>query len=190
MTVQSTSLPRARRRAQGGFAFIDLLVAASILALALLGHASTVLGGHRLSRSVEHRTVALEAARQLVERLRSDPDWTGAYANLVALYSPTLDTTGMPGRPPTAYYPDFITPKDLGPVRVLVSVPRSGTDLREDAVLPQFGLPYDLDADGTIDAVPHQSDYVVLPVVIKFSWHAAGEPIQSVDISTWLSEAR
>jgi len=186
-----TSHPLGHRRREAGFALVDLLVAATILALALLGHASTVLGGHRLSRSVEHRTVALEAARQFVERLRSDPDWTGMYANLVALYSPAVSSqTGMVGRPPQDYYADYITPKDLGNVRVLVSVPRVGTDLREDANLPEFGLPYDVDADGTIDALPHQADYAVLPVVIKFSWYPPGETVQFVQISTWLSEAR
>jgi type II secretory pathway pseudopilin PulG len=187
-----TSHPPARRRVrrEAGFALIDLLVAATILALALLGHASTVLGGHRLSRSVEHRTVALEAARQFVERIRSDADWTGLYATFVSLYSPTAGANGMVGRPATDYYADFITPRDLGTVRVLVSVPRVGADLREDAALPGFGLPNDLNADGTIDANPHQSDYVVLPVAIRFSWFPAGETVQSVEISTWLSEAR
>ena len=189
MTIEPPA-GRRRSRRQAGFALVDLLVAATILALALLGHASTVLGGHRLSRSVEHRTIALEAARQFVDRLRSDPDWDGLYTALVGLYSPTVGSNGMAGRAPQDYYADYVTPKDLGTVRVLVSVPQSGTELREDAVLPAFGLPYDLNADGTVDALPHQSDYAVLPVTVRFSWLPAGETVQSVEIATWLSEAR
>jgi Tfp pilus assembly protein PilV len=187
-----TPPPATRKtpRAQSGFALLDLVVAAAILAIALLGHASTVLAGHRLSRAVEHRTIALEAVRQFVERLRSDADWEGTYANLVALASPGVGANGMVGRPPTDYFADYVSPKELGNVRVLVQAPRSGTDLREDAVDAAYGLPYDLSGDGVIDAQPHQGDYVVLPVAIRFSWLAPGEGVQSVAVSTWLSGAR
>jgi type II secretory pathway pseudopilin PulG len=190
MALRSGGVRRPRARAQAGFALLDVVIAAAILAVALLGHASTVLSGHRLSRTVEHRTVALEALRQFVERLRSDPDWGGLYAGLVSLSSTPTPPGELPGRAPTDYYPDYVVPQGLGTVRVRVEVPQSGVDLREDAVDDRFGLPYDLNGDGEIDAAPHQDDCTVLPVSIRFSWHPAGEPPSSVEVLTWLSGAR
>jgi hypothetical protein len=58
--------------------------------------------------------------------------------------------------------------------------------LREDLSLPLYGLPSDLDGDGTVDAAAHDGDYEALPVVVTFHWQPAGEAAHQLRLSTWL----
>ena len=44
------------------------------------------------------------------------------------------------------------------------------SELREDLVMPQLGLPADLNGDGVIDGLNHAGDYTLLPVQIRVQW--------------------
>ena len=43
-------------------------------------------------------------------------------------------------------------------------------ELREDAVIPELGLPRDLNGDSIVDAADHAADYAVLPVIVRLEW--------------------
>jgi hypothetical protein len=136
--------------------------------------------------------MALQSVREFVERMRADEDWGTLYARL-RVKADAAETTGARGFVPTEYYEDFTVPEGLGTVLVLVEVPSSapssGTGanvLREDAVLPEFGLPFDLNGDGTLDALDHGADYMALPFTVRLRWTPPGEAEQEIAVSTWM----
>jgi hypothetical protein len=194
--------PRRRRSARG-FALVEILVAGTVLTIGVLGHASSVLSSHKMSRAVADQGAATETLCRFIDRLRADPDWAGLYGKLRPLSvesasdaplsslaaDPTLTT-----HPVTAYYSDFTTPASLGTVRFLVQVPSLAVDgvpaLRESAVAPRYGLPHDLNADGLVDSASRGSDYLVLPVVVRLRWQRGGQNSQEIAVSTLLRGER
>jgi hypothetical protein len=189
--------PRARKApAQAGVSLIEILVAATVVAISLLAHAATTLGGHRLTKSDEGRSIAIQATRQFLERMRSDEDWASLYTRMRVLEAQARaqgrDAVDGLLLPPTAYYADYIVPAGISSVGVLVTVPDSApvgggaNVLREDAALPEFGLPFDLNGDGVIDAASRNADYRALPVMVTFRYEVAGAPPVSLSVHTWL----
>lgn len=187
---------------EAGFSLIEWLVALVILAIGLLSHASLTMAEHRLSREEQLRSEGLHVARQFVERLRSDEDWTGLYARLrtqqdladtPSAGAVTLDD-GREAFVPQTYFPDFSLSEKLAAVHVLVDVP-SGPDpvvptdppvLREDVAAPGYGLPTDLNGDGLVDSDPRDDDYAVLPVRVTLRWQPPGEGSRELVLTTWL----
>ena len=189
--------PRSpRRHRQRGFALIETFLVVGLLGMALLWHAASSLGGYNLMRSEASHGTALQTTRHLVERLRTDPAWETLYERLAVLAEAP---TGELGHPLTAYYADFEAPVELGEVGLIVEVPRAvGVDalpddpfvLREDIDAARFGLPHDLNGDGSVDAASHDHDYRALPVIVHLRWKAPGESPQVLHLPTWLRGAR
>jgi len=177
---------------------VEVLLAATFVALAILGLASSTLAGHRFAQAEEARGVALQTTRSFLERLRSDEDWTGLYARLWAKVDPQVVPAGSTW-PVTDFYSDFEVPAALGEVRVRVEVPaclppdaEAGANpiLREDVVQHRFGLPYDLNGDGLLDSEPREGDYRALPVVVELHWQPAGGISQKIRTTAWLRGER
>lgn len=188
----------SRRRRERGLGLVEVVIAVAFVAIAILALASTTLAGHRFARTEEARGVALQTTRAFLERMRSDSDWSGLYARLWARVDPDLVAAGAT-YPLTDLYADLEVPGVLGNVRVRVDLPASlpvdaapgsPLTLREDAVLPEFGLPYDLNGDGAIDSAPHVSDYRALPMIITLHWAPAGEIPQTMRTAVWLRGER
>lgn len=70
---------------QAGFSILEVLIGASVLAVALLGHTASIFSEHKLSEAQRARSTALLAAEQFMERMRSDDDWIGLYGRLNTL---------------------------------------------------------------------------------------------------------
>lgn len=177
---------------------LEVLLAAAFVALSILALASSTLAGHRFAQSEEARGIALQTTRAFLERLRADEDWSGLYARLWTKVDPQVVPAGATW-PLTDFYDDLEVPAVLGEVRVRVEVPASppagappGSPavLREDAWLPRFGLPYDLNGDGAIDDQPRGADYRALPVVINLHWQSPGEIAQTLRTTVWLRGER
>ena len=190
-----------RRSAQGGFTLIEVLIGTVVIAIALMGHMASAFSEYRMARGEQARSEVLHVARQFVERMRSDDDWSGLYDRLRALQL-LSDTTSPLGEhledgrrawPPHHYYPDFVLPEWLDSLVLLVDVPfdpMKVTDFREDGNQPRYGLPADLDGSGEIDAASRLGDYLALPVVLTFRWRANGETAHQMRLSTWLRGTR
>ena len=58
--------------------------------------------------------------------------------------------------------------------------------LREDVTAAAFGLPADLNGDGTIDGDARDADYAVLPVTVLFHWQDERGGARELRLSTWL----
>src|SRR5205085_10628004 len=123
-----------------------------------------------------------------VERPRGDPAGAALHARLRPKSTESTGDTGLTFSKVdtglatyvfTSFYSDLTVPPALGTVTALVQVPSTvvgGTPgLHEDAVAPRYGLPYDLNGDGTIDGNARDADYVALPVVVRLRWKRAGQ---------------
>jgi prepilin-type N-terminal cleavage/methylation domain-containing protein len=191
------------RRSQRGFSLIETLIASVVLVLAILGHAASVITAHSMNRTTEDTAIAAQTLGRFVERLRADPDWAGLYARLRALSAESASDAGLSnlGADPalacyaaTSYYADFTVPSALGSATFLVQVPSlavSGTSaLRESAVAPRYGLPYDLNGDGVVDSASRDADYVKLPMVARIRWKRATGDSKEFVLATWLRGER
>ena len=196
MTSDATT-PLCVSDAECGFSLLEVLIGTVVIAIALMGHMASAFSEYRMSKGEQARSEALHVARQFVERMRSDDDWPGLYARLRALQlladSPSTAgerlEDGRRAWSPSRYYPDFVLPEWLGSLVLLVDVPfdpDNKTDFREDLLQPRYGMPADLDGNGTIDETSRLDDYLALPVVLTFRWRPNGETAHQMRLSTWL----
>lgn len=83
--------PRAGK--QSGVGLIEVLITVLVLAVGLLGLVGMQLAAKRASFEATQRTVATSLVRDLIERMRSNPDQLNAYV---------VTDLGDEGSPPTA----------------------------------------------------------------------------------------
>ncbi|MHC5011450.1 MAG: type IV pilus modification PilV family protein [Planctomycetota bacterium] len=200
--------PKRRRIAasQGGVTLLEILFGIVLLAIGLMAQTASTLSEHRMVREQEYRSEALHVTKQFTERLRSDDDWAGLYARLRVL-ADAADTPGSgavlldDGReayPPATYFSDFVPNDAMQDAVVLVDVPAAPLDadptgpafLREDVTDAHFGLPADLNGDGSTDGDARDGDYLVLPVRIIWRWVPSGEGTRELVLNTWIRGER
>lgn len=198
------ALEPPRRRVESGFSLLDVFLGLTVLLVAIVSQAGSLVASHRLSIDEQARSEGLHVVQQLIERLRADEDWPGLYARLRTLSDaaeaggPIPDTVALDdGRRayvPQAYFPDFSLSAALSECHVLIEVPSAPLDLdpmgpaylREDVTRPAFGLPADLDGDGALTGDALDATYVVLPVRMVVRWTPTGEASRELKVPTWL----
>ncbi len=167
-------------RARRGLTLLELVVAMSILAVALVAYARTVAGATVATRGSREATLASVAGRRMLETLRAgDFDQTyrlynnmsgddpgpgpapGANFAVAGLDARAGDTDGLPG--------EIIFPT-VGPAGAL--------ELREDVVNGKLGMPSDLNGDRVVDPADHAADYEKLPVLVRVRWRGVNGPGQ------------
>ena len=167
--------PGPARRA--GFTFVELAMAMTVLLAALLIFSSVVGSMARQRASNRETTLAVAAARNTLETLRSED-----FAELFALYNgePSDDPSG-PGTAPGNRFPvvglDPVEDAPDGLQGEIVFPTRVGEEgrieLREDVELRDLGLPRDLSGDNVVDGEDHAGDYFILPVRVRVRWKGA-----------------
>ncbi len=70
MNRRSVQLPRSRRRAQGGFSLIEVLIAILVLGVGLLGFALLQTMNVRYVQSANYRTQATNLSYELLDQIR------------------------------------------------------------------------------------------------------------------------
>ena len=179
------------RRVSGraGFSILELLIALTVLVAALVGFSQAIVGAGNLATSSRENALANEAARSLLEELRTTPieegflrynDDPGDDAGLV-VPGPHFD---VPGLEPVPGDPDGLAGRVLFPVDpndpgVLLE------DLQDPGANLAFGLPLDLNGDAFIDFFDHAPDYELLPVVVRIEWRSG-----SLEVRTILGDMR
>ena len=65
--------------------------------------------------------------------------------------------------------------------------PDGGSELREDLIDSELGMPRDLTGDNLIDGADHAQDYMILPVRVRVEWRGhCGE--RSFELVTLMTE--
>jgi type IV pilus assembly protein PilV len=73
-------MDRLRTRRVAGFALTEVLIAAALLAVGLLGHAALLVAALQTERDAAHRATAATLTASMAERIRSNPVAGVAYA--------------------------------------------------------------------------------------------------------------
>jgi type II secretory pathway pseudopilin PulG len=158
-----------RGKRSDGFTLVETLFAVAIVVTALLATVGSIVTSMRLTRTVNERETA---TRAMIGKLAQ----VGATQFDLIVTSFDSDKTNDPGGAGAAPGADF----DVDGMKATknsatghvgsVVFPLVGGQLREDAVIPELGMPRDLNGDGVIDGADHKNDYQLLPVLVRVDW--------------------
>lgn len=148
---------------------IELMITAMILSIGIVSFMLALTSSMRLGRACHQKDVAVNAVRQMIERLRE-----ASFSSVFVRYNE--DGSDDPGGAGTAPGPNFAV-EDLKPVLGdtdgnvgKIIFPTSGNQLREDITDTDLGMPRDLNGDTTVDDQDHSGDYIILPVTVRVEW--------------------
>jgi len=175
-------------RAAGGFSLIELMVAITILTVALGAISSALVATTSLNNLNREMMIALDAAHAQAERLRGE-----TFAEVFARYN--ADPADDPPLPIGKASPgnNFNVPRlntrpdDADGFVGEIFFPTIGAELREDAVDADLGMPRDLDLNTAVDSADHANDYRILPVRIRLQWTGENGR-QTINLVTVLGE--
>lgn len=170
MRIQPRLEKASSNESASGFTLVELLIAMTILSVAMLGAVGTLTQISSLAGSNRESTLAYQSARAMLERVQAVPFEE-------ALQRFNDDPADDPAGPGSAEGMHFAVPglnlqaTDDDGFCGRVLLPGSGTtSLREDLVDAGFGLPADLNGDGVIDGVDHSADKILLPIRVQVEW--------------------
>ncbi|MEM6571379.1 MAG: prepilin-type N-terminal cleavage/methylation domain-containing protein [Planctomycetota bacterium] len=161
----------ASSRRRSGFSIVEVMVSVVIVTVAVYILTSTVTAAVSHSIVKRQRTLAVEAAMNVIERMRALPP-----EDVFALFNE--DAADDPYGQGTGFGPLFDVEgldglldengEELPVGQVLL--PGDGSILDESADQPEFGLPRDLDGNLVIEAGDCADRYIVLPVLVRVEW--------------------
>lgn len=165
------------RSASAGFTLIELSVVMFVMTVAVSMLASTMISAGRLGPLRRERALATDAARTMLETIRSE-----TFSERFALFNvdPDDDPAGIGTAPGCHFDVEGLPPQaDDADGRVgRVRFSADAAPLREDVADDDLGFPRDLNADGVVDADDHASDYVILPVEVEIRWQGTSGPME------------
>ena len=189
-----TNVPRGVGGRRAGFGLVEILIATLIVSLALVGFADTIFQGQILETLAREEAIALNAARQQMERLYGESADPISFSRIFARYnsSGTDDPGGAGTAPGPAFAVAGLSLPSGASYAGSIEFPANDAApdvLREDLPDAKFGTPMDLNGDGVIDSASHSGDYKVLPVRIRVTWRS-GKAIRNVALQAWIAEEK
>jgi hypothetical protein len=152
---------------------VELLFAIAVILVGLLGYSRTLAETAELEDLNRETAIATDAAREIVEAINGAP-----FEEVFARFnSDTGDDAALTGPAPGNLFEVdglALVPGDADGNHGEIFFPTQGTELREDVVLAELGMPRDLTFDGVIDGNDHAADYALLPVRVRIQWQSAG----------------
>lgn len=171
------------RRPAAGFSFVELVIAMTVLVIAIGAIGSSLVASMNLGTTNEETALAVDAAYSAIERVRGEP-FAQAFANFNADLGD--DVGAGPGKHFAVAGLD-LRPDDPDGFVGEVIFPGDGTELREDVDDRELGMPRDLSSDGVIDALDHAGDYALLPVRVRLEWTGRAGP-RSLEVVTTIGD--
>jgi prepilin-type N-terminal cleavage/methylation domain-containing protein len=185
---------RFLRSKDRGLTLMELVMAMTVLAIAIAGYAKTVAMSSIASTTSREATLAAEAGRQMIERMCATvTDPAMGFDEIYVRYNSTAadDPAGVSPGSNFAVAGLDARANDLDgmPGEILFPTMTVGgvLQLREDLVDAKLGMPSDLNGDGVVDALNHAADYQNLPVLVRVRWRGVGGPGQ-VEFQTVLGD--
>ena len=80
--MQTSTASTRSAAAQSGFSLLEVMIGASLIAIAVLGHTASIFSEQKLSSEERARSTAMMAMEQFMERMRSDDDFAGLFVRL------------------------------------------------------------------------------------------------------------
>lgn len=184
----------ARRRnsqpvGQAGFTIVEVMVAVTVLVIAVVGIVGSMLSSMALNRVNRETAIAQQAARRVMEEVSGVP-----FRDAFVMYNTVVGDDAGSDLPERG--PDFVVnglQAQLADAdglcgRIEFPVVDDGMGsirLREDVVDAGLGMPADLNGDG--DAVDDvTNDYRLLPVRVLVEWRGVSGN-RSIELESMLS---
>jgi hypothetical protein len=146
------------------------MIALTVVSVAVYMLSSTITATMVHSSARKERTISVETAMNVLERMRAVP-----FEELVALYN--SDPDDDPKGPGTAPGPTFdvtgLEPREGAQAVGFIELPILDGEIRENLNIPELSLPRDLNGDLVVDGADHKLDYKVLPIKIRVEWSGA-----------------
>ena len=160
---------RRRVRMRRGITLVEATIAVALLAAGAITAMSVVVSALRLDETNRETKAAFDAARTQIERLRAEP-----FDRIPLMFdaSPTNDPDGNGTAPGAVFAAGNLRATASGAAgagEVVLPVDANGI-IREDLVLPELGMPKDLNGDGAVDSANHSADAIALPVLVRVRW--------------------
>src|SRR6188768_3369654 len=156
-----------RKSARAGFTLIEVMVGMVILAVGAVSFSGALVSSIRASKSTDEVNRATKAAHAILERIQAE-----AFADAFRRFNDNkTDDPGGVGTAPGAHFAITGLTAEEGdadgmPLEVIFPIqPGDASRLKEDVVLPELGMPRDLNGDNVIDNANHSVDYRILPVL-------------------------
>ena len=154
---------------------IKKLIAMSVMTIAMVMFASVVASSARMGSEKREASIAANAARTLLETMRSVP-----FRQRFAAYNavPADDPGGANSAPGCFFAVEGLELRQDdgdGFVGEVLFAADEGA-LYEYAENERLGMPRDLNADTLIDKLDHGSDYTILPVAVRIEWRGPNGP--------------
>jgi prepilin-type N-terminal cleavage/methylation domain-containing protein len=146
-----------------GFTLLEVMVAAMILTVALLGTLSAINGAMVLQTVTMETVIARDAVRKKAEQLidlQDDVNFPNIFANYkVGTTNRTFSVTEM-------------TEWTGTPASGVISFPESSGALVENVSNTNWAMPRDLNGDGATDgsAIDRAATYKLLPCTVRVDW--------------------
>jgi len=163
------------------------MITVTLGSLLLVALSNSILTSVKATSVNKESALASDGIADLVERLQG----VGHFKDVFALYDANPnDDPGIPGSAPGNHFAVHglqVPDDEPGGFVGEIVFPTIGNQLREDVVLPDLGMPRDLNGDGVIDSADHAGDYKVLPVMLRVHWKGVGSK-RSMVIRTILAD--
>jgi hypothetical protein len=161
---------------------VEVMISMVILTMCC-GMLTSTLTTTRIHRSVNvERALAVEAVRGVLEDMHN---WN--FGAVFATYNgDPLDDPDGEGTAPGKYFSVKglgLTNDDEDGFVGEIFLPTDSSPLREDAVVPELGMPRDLNGDRVVDEDDHEGDHILLPVRVVVRWKGIGG-VRSFEMST------
>ncbi len=148
------------------------MISLTVLTAAVYLLSSTITATMTHTSKRKERTLAMEAAMNLLEAMRAEP-----FRELAVKYNAWTkdDPLGTGTAPGHRFDVPGLEPLPNNPSGMVgtIILPTDREKIREDLAMPELGLPRDLNGDFLIDNRDHMLDYMILPVVVRIEWQGA-----------------
>ena len=153
---------------------LEILISLVVFMLAAGAAISSLVSAMTLGRINRETSLAMDAAQNVVERLKGEPVFSEVFQRFNAT---TADDPVLGASPGWNFaVPGLnVQPGDPDGFAGQIQFPGDGVMLLEGPADPELGLPRDLNSDGlpAPDGNDHANDYNLLPVRIRVDWTGA-----------------
>lgn len=156
-----------RRRNEAGFSLIETMIVLGTVTLTILGVITAHLTCARLGQTNHETQAAAQRVRTVMEEISSTD-----VVEVPALFDhvPDNDPGGAGTAPGHAFATTALSSNSSGDRGAILLPVNNAGEVREDIVIPELGMPRDLNGDGSIDSANHAADFHVLPVLVRLRW--------------------